>query len=159
MLGETGCENVVPRNWGTAKGKTPHHMADGFSWALPTGTGGVNRTLWFCQIRARGNGELSYRNEQRGDPGGASASGSVEGTAGQAAPRTSGSSWPGETERWVVVSQNPEFWSQPAPSAGKVDTAWVGQGNSACPKVDRFSVRVGAVDGCRQREEGKTCIP
>jgi len=107
-------------------------MADGSSWALPTGTSGVNPTLCFCQIRARCDAELSYREEQRGDRGGAGVCGSVEGTAGQPAakgctqlPTRAGRTWGSS------LFQNPEFCSQPVTEAGKLDTAQTGQGNSA----------------------------
>lgn len=109
VLGTAGCENVVPKNWRTAKGKTPHCMADGSSWALSTGTGGVNWTLWFCPIRARSNGKLFYRKEQRGDWGGAGFSASVEGTAGRLVARGCSQLLAGEEERTVLFSKTLSF--------------------------------------------------
>lgn len=125
---EEVCENIVPRNWRTPKGKTPYSMADGSSWALSTGTRGVNRTLWFCPIRAKSNGELPYGKEQHGDWGGAGISASVEGTAGQPAARGCSQllARGGRTHNGSVF-QNSEFWPKPAPSAGMLDTAQAGQ--------------------------------
>lgn len=153
VLGTTVGENVIPRNWGTAKCKTYHRLYGRWlCWDQ-----GSESNLVVLPKRARSDGELSYRKEQRGGPGGAGVSGSVEGTAGQLAVkghsqllarggRTLGSS----------VFQNPEFWSQPAPDAGKLHSGQAGQGSSACPTSERFSVREGAGDGYWQREEGKT---
>lgn len=72
----------------SAKGKMLHQITDFSSWALPAGMGrAVNRSLWFCQSRARSNGELSYGKRQCGDRGGAGVPGSVEGSAGQPAAK------------------------------------------------------------------------
>lgn len=70
----------------SAEGKMPHRITDFSSWALPAGIGRAgNRSLWFCQSRARNNEELSYGKRQCGDRGGAGVPGSVEGSAGQPA--------------------------------------------------------------------------
>lgn len=81
----------------------------------------MNHALWFCQIRVRRNGELFYGKGQCGDRGGAGVPGSVEGSAGQLAAK--GCSQLLDSS----VFQNPEFLSQPAPDASKINTAQAGQ--------------------------------